>query len=147
MHVHGHCRWHTDPSGTYVKYEAKSIGAGSEGAQTILQEQYHKVGFMCAQSTYGGVVYQLVKRKLFCEFPGLQPAARFRGESAGLKPSQRHRAACFDFLKFFCKFSSLLQYRKPGSEGHLVQILALSPVVSSIRVSVEIASQFELLLS
>eukprot|EP00906_Rhabdomonas_costata_P005191 RCo007810 len=38
----GPALWHTDPSGTYVKYEAKSIGAGSEGAQTILQEQYHK---------------------------------------------------------------------------------------------------------
>jgi len=34
--------WHTDPSGTFIKYDAKSIGAGSEGAQTILQEQYHK---------------------------------------------------------------------------------------------------------
>ena len=42
-----YCRWHTDPSGTYVKYEAKSIGAGSEGAQTILQEQYHKVCARC----------------------------------------------------------------------------------------------------
>jgi 20S proteasome subunit alpha 5 len=38
----GPALWHTDPSGTYVKYEAKSIGAGCEGAQTILQEQYHK---------------------------------------------------------------------------------------------------------
>ncbi len=34
--------YHTDPSGTYVKYEAKAIGAGSEGAQTTLQEEYHK---------------------------------------------------------------------------------------------------------
>eukprot|EP00667_Euglena_gracilis_P020895 EG_transcript_22723 len=38
----GPALWHTDPSGTYFKFEAKSIGAGSEGAQTILQEQYHK---------------------------------------------------------------------------------------------------------
>lgn len=30
-------RFHTDPSGTYVKYEAKAIGSGSEGAQTALQ--------------------------------------------------------------------------------------------------------------
>jgi len=34
--------YHTDPSGTYTKYEAKAIGAGSEGAQTALQEHYHK---------------------------------------------------------------------------------------------------------
>ena len=36
-------RFHTDPSGTYVKYEAKAIGSGSEGAQTNLQDQYNKV--------------------------------------------------------------------------------------------------------
>lgn len=34
------CSFHTDPSGTYVKYEAKAIGSGSEGAQTALQESY-----------------------------------------------------------------------------------------------------------
>ncbi|RKP11862.1 nucleophile aminohydrolase [Piptocephalis cylindrospora] len=34
--------YQTDPSGTFVRYEAKAIGAGSEGAQTELQEQYHK---------------------------------------------------------------------------------------------------------
>mmetsp|Transcript_4914 Transcript_4914/g.13222 ORF Transcript_4914/g.13222 Transcript_4914/m.13222 type:complete len:243 (-) Transcript_4914:386-1114(-) len=33
---------HTDPSGTYVLWEAKAIGAGSEGAQTALQEAYSK---------------------------------------------------------------------------------------------------------
>mmetsp|Transcript_415 Transcript_415/g.782 ORF Transcript_415/g.782 Transcript_415/m.782 type:complete len:111 (-) Transcript_415:154-486(-) len=33
---------HTDPSGTYVKWDAKAIGAGSEGAQTALQEAYSK---------------------------------------------------------------------------------------------------------
>ncbi|KAL4446349.1 hypothetical protein ABPG77_003156 [Micractinium sp. CCAP 211/92] len=34
--------FHTDPSGTYVQYEAKAIGSGSEGAQTALQESYRK---------------------------------------------------------------------------------------------------------
>lgn len=34
--------YHTDPSGTFVRYEAKAIGAGSEGAQTTLQDEYHK---------------------------------------------------------------------------------------------------------
>jgi len=33
--------YHTDPSGTFVQYEAKAIGAGSEGAQTTLQEKYN----------------------------------------------------------------------------------------------------------
>lgn len=35
-------RFHTDPSGTFVKYQAKAIGSGSEGAQTALQETYRK---------------------------------------------------------------------------------------------------------
>mmetsp|Transcript_57940 Transcript_57940/g.183885 ORF Transcript_57940/g.183885 Transcript_57940/m.183885 type:complete len:238 (-) Transcript_57940:1078-1791(-) len=34
--------YHTDPSGTFVKYEAKAIGSGSEGAQTALQENFSK---------------------------------------------------------------------------------------------------------
>lgn len=34
--------FHTDPSGTFVKYGAKAIGSGSEGAQTALQEGYRK---------------------------------------------------------------------------------------------------------
>lgn len=35
--------FHLDPSGTYVQYNAKAIGSGSEGAQQTLQEKYHKV--------------------------------------------------------------------------------------------------------
>ncbi len=31
-----------DPSGTYIKYEAKAIGSGSEGAQQALQEVFNK---------------------------------------------------------------------------------------------------------
>ena len=34
--------FHTDPSGTFIQYDAKAIGSGSEGAQQALQEQYHK---------------------------------------------------------------------------------------------------------
>jgi len=34
--------FHMDPSGTYIQYEAKAIGSGSEGAQSQLQETYHK---------------------------------------------------------------------------------------------------------
>ncbi|UYV62443.1 PSMA5 [Cordylochernes scorpioides] len=34
--------YHMDPSGTYVQYNAKAIGSGSEGAQQSLQEGYHK---------------------------------------------------------------------------------------------------------
>ncbi|GIY85060.1 proteasome subunit alpha type-5 [Caerostris darwini] len=34
--------FHMDPSGTYVQYDAKAIGSGSEGAQQALQERYDK---------------------------------------------------------------------------------------------------------
>jgi 20S proteasome subunit alpha 5 len=32
----------SDPSGTYLKYKAKAIGAGSEGAQATLQDKYRE---------------------------------------------------------------------------------------------------------
>lgn len=35
--------FHVDPSGTFMRYDAKSIGSGSEGAQTELQDSWHKV--------------------------------------------------------------------------------------------------------
>lgn len=31
-----------DPSGTFVQFDAKAIGSGSEGAQQSLQDVYHK---------------------------------------------------------------------------------------------------------
>ncbi|XP_067683444.1 proteasome subunit alpha type-5 [Haliotis asinina] len=34
--------FHMDPSGTFIQYDAKAIGSGSEGAQQALQEVYHK---------------------------------------------------------------------------------------------------------
>ncbi|KAK5576551.1 hypothetical protein RB653_007695 [Dictyostelium firmibasis] len=34
--------YYSDPSGTYTQFHAKAIGAGSEGAQTTLQEKYSK---------------------------------------------------------------------------------------------------------
>ena len=39
---HGPALYHTDPSGTHTRFDAKAIGAGAEGAQTALQEQFHK---------------------------------------------------------------------------------------------------------
>ncbi|KAJ3048498.1 proteasome component pup2 [Rhizophlyctis rosea] len=34
--------FHADPSGTFMRYDAKAIGSGSEGAQGELQEHYNK---------------------------------------------------------------------------------------------------------
>ncbi|CAB3997974.1 Proteasome subunit alpha type-5 [Paramuricea clavata] len=39
---HGPQLYHLDPSGTFIRYEAKAIGSASEGAQQSLQEVYHK---------------------------------------------------------------------------------------------------------
>merc|ERR1711981_294783 len=39
---HGAQLFHMDPSGTYVQFDAKAIGSGSEGAQQSLQEVFHK---------------------------------------------------------------------------------------------------------
>lgn len=38
----GPALYHTDPSGTFTRFLAKAIGAGSEGAQTTLQERYNR---------------------------------------------------------------------------------------------------------
>ena len=38
-------RYHTDPSGTFVRYDAKAIGSGSDAAQQSLQDAFHKVSF------------------------------------------------------------------------------------------------------
>jgi len=34
--------WQTDPSGTFIRYEAKAIGAGAEAAQSALLEKCHR---------------------------------------------------------------------------------------------------------
>ena len=36
-------RYHTDPSGTFIIYDAKAIGSGSEAARSELQDKWHKV--------------------------------------------------------------------------------------------------------
>lgn len=33
--------YHTEPTGTFYRYQAKAIGSGSEGAQAELQNEYH----------------------------------------------------------------------------------------------------------
>jgi 20S proteasome subunit alpha 5 len=43
-------RYHTDPSGTFVRYDAKAIGSGSEAAQSELQDKWHSVG-LCLPSS------------------------------------------------------------------------------------------------
>jgi 20S proteasome subunit alpha 5 len=56
----------TDPSGTLTRWDAKAIGAGSEGAQTELQEHYHKVrcyllsfSIICNRSSSSSIIKNL----------------------------------------------------------------------------------------
>ncbi|KAJ1924677.1 proteasome component pup2, partial [Linderina pennispora] len=57
--------FHTDPSGTFWRYEAKAIGAGSEGAQTELQEQYHRgMSLEEAETLALKVLKQVMEEKL-----------------------------------------------------------------------------------
>ena len=55
----------TDPSGTSVKYLAKAIGAGSEGAQAALQEKYNKsMSFEEAEKLALSVLKQVMEEKI-----------------------------------------------------------------------------------
>ncbi|KAJ1667517.1 proteasome component pup2 [Coemansia sp. RSA 1813] len=57
--------YHTDPSGTFLHYEAKAIGAGSEGAQSELQEQYHRdIALADAEVLALKVLKQVMEEKL-----------------------------------------------------------------------------------
>lgn len=49
--------FHSDPSGTFTEWTAKAIGAGDQGAQTMLQEQWSR-----------GITLQEVKSLLFPVF-------------------------------------------------------------------------------
>ena len=54
-----------DPSGTYVKFDAKAIGSGSEGAQQSLQEMYHKsMTLKEATKTAMTILKQVMEEKL-----------------------------------------------------------------------------------
>uniref|UniRef100_A0A131XDD5 Proteasome subunit alpha type n=1 Tax=Hyalomma excavatum TaxID=257692 RepID=A0A131XDD5_9ACAR len=57
--------YHMDPSGTYVQYNAKAIGSGSEGAQQALQEKYHKTMTLNEATTNAlTILKQVMEEKL-----------------------------------------------------------------------------------
>jgi len=62
---HGPVLYHTDPSGTFTRFDAKAIGAGSEGAQTALQEQFHKnLTLVEAETMAISILKQVMEEKL-----------------------------------------------------------------------------------
>lgn len=61
----GSCLIHTDPSGTYTKYEAKAIGAGSEGAnEQLVAEFRNSLSMDDAQLLALRVLKQVMEDKL-----------------------------------------------------------------------------------
>jgi len=57
--------YHTDPSGTFVRYDAKAIGSGSEAAQSELQDKWHKqMTLREAQVLVLRVLKQVMEEKL-----------------------------------------------------------------------------------
>ena len=74
---HGPALYHTDPSGTFTRFDAKAIGAGSEGAQTSLQEQFHKnLTFLEAESLAISILKQAsaLRGRTAQPWPGASPA-------------------------------------------------------------------------
>merc|ERR1712072_847190 len=61
----GPALFHIDPSGTYVRFEAKAIGSASEGAQSALQDEYNKsMTLVEAETLAMKVLKQVMEEKL-----------------------------------------------------------------------------------
>lgn len=57
--------WQTDPSGTYTRYDAQAIGAGAEGAQSVLSSQYHRsMSLEEAESLAVSILTQVMEDKI-----------------------------------------------------------------------------------
>jgi 20S proteasome subunit alpha 5 len=55
----------SDPSGTYLQYKAKAIGAGSEGAQSTLQDKYKDdMTLLDAENLVCEILKQVMEEKL-----------------------------------------------------------------------------------
>lgn len=55
----------SDPSGTFVRYKAKAIGAGSEGAQSNLEESYSEtMSLNEAEELALGTLKQVMEEKI-----------------------------------------------------------------------------------
>ncbi|KAF5211413.1 proteasome component pup2 [Clavispora lusitaniae] len=60
--------YHAEPSGTFYRYDAKAIGSGSEGAQTELQNEYHKsLTLKEAELLVLKILRQVMEEKLDCK--------------------------------------------------------------------------------
>merc|ERR1712072_759078 len=65
MGADGPALYHMDPSGTYVRFEAKAIGSAHEGAQSALQDEYNKsLTLVEAETLAMKVLKQVMEEKL-----------------------------------------------------------------------------------
>jgi 20S proteasome subunit alpha 5 len=71
----------SDPSGTYLQYKAKAIGAGSEGAQSTLQDKYRDdLTLIEAENLACDILKQVMEEKLGnqnVEVASVTPKVRF----------------------------------------------------------------------
>lgn len=67
--IYGPQLYYADPSGTFTRYDAKAIGAGSEGAQQQLQEEYNaeKMSLDDAEVLAIKILRQVMEEKMSTE--------------------------------------------------------------------------------
>ena len=79
--------YHTDSSGTFTRFDAKAIGAGSEGAQTALQEQFHKNLTLLEAETMAITILKQVRARKLLPHSAMPPPLR---TPCRLSPHRHH---------------------------------------------------------
>lgn len=78
--LNGHQLFFSDPSGTFVRYKAKAIGAGSEGAQSNLSESYSEdMTLEEAEELALGTLKQVMEEKIGTENVELARVTKEKG--------------------------------------------------------------------
>ena len=72
MDENGTQLYHMDPSGTYLQFNAKAIGSGSEGAQQSLQEAFHSSMTMKEATKSAFTILKQVCGRIFVVFRQLR---------------------------------------------------------------------------
>ena len=89
--------FHTDPSGTFTEYKAKSIGVGSEGAQSELIEKYSpELSLNQAEDLALAILKHVMEEKVSTkniEFAAVTPGSGFKLYDAAQVQTIMDRAA------------------------------------------------------
>jgi 20S proteasome subunit alpha 5 len=113
--------YHTDPSGTFTRFDAKAIGAGSEGAQTALQEQFHKnLTLLEAETMAITILKQVMEEKL--------DATNVEVASVRMPPGQKMAAptAACHYVPGASEVPQFKSYNKEELEAALARVAAAS---------------------